>query len=78
MVINVYEAKTKLSKLIDRAAKGEEIIIARNGRPVAKLIACDTSQVPRKLGLLAGRIRVAQDFDAPLPEEILTAFEGKP
>jgi prevent-host-death family protein len=76
MVINVYEAKTKLSQLIDRAAEGKEIIIARNGRPVARLVAYDQRRAPRKLGILAGRIHVAADFDAPLPEEILAAFEG--
>ncbi|MGD0308733.1 MAG: type II toxin-antitoxin system Phd/YefM family antitoxin [Acidobacteriota bacterium] len=76
MVINVYQAKTKLSQLIDRAAEGEEIVIARNGRPVARLIPCDQSRAPRKLGILAGRIHVSEDFDAPLPEEILARFEG--
>lgn len=77
-VINVYEAKTKLSQLIDRAAEGEEIVIARNGRPVARLVAYDRMREPRKLGILAGRIHMADDFDAPLPEEILAAFEGNP
>jgi prevent-host-death family protein len=76
-IINVYQAKTKLSQLIDRAVEGEEIIIARNGRPVARLVNYKSEQGPRKLGILAGRIHMADDFDAPLPEEILAAFEGR-
>jgi prevent-host-death family protein len=77
MVINIYQAKTRLSKLIDLAAEGKEVIIARNGRPVARLVAYDRMHAPRKLGMLAGRIHVAADFDAPLPDEIIAAFEGK-
>lgn len=76
-IINIYQAKTKLSQLIDRVAEGEEIIIARNGRPVARLVSYKREQEPRKLGILAGRIHMADDFDAPLPEEILAAFEGR-
>jgi prevent-host-death family protein len=74
--VNVYAAKTNLSKLLDRAERGEEIVIMRNGRPVAKLVPVSVSQEPRKLGTLKGRIRVRKDFDAPLPDEILEAFEG--
>jgi prevent-host-death family protein len=75
--INVYAAKTNLSRLIDRAEAGEEIVITRHGRPVARLVpANETAKSPRKLGRLAGRIRVRRDFDAPLPEEILRSFEG--
>ena len=76
MEVNVYAAKTQLSRLLDRAAKGEEIVITRHGRPVAKLVAVEADSRPRKLGLLRGRIRVATDFDAPLPAEALIGFEG--
>jgi len=75
-IVNLYQAKTHLSSLIDRAAAGEEIIIARHDRPVAKLIAYHPAPAPRRLGLLAGRIRVSDDFDAPLPEDIQAAFEN--
>jgi prevent-host-death family protein len=75
--VNVYAAKTNLSRLIDRAERGEEIVITRNGRPVAKLVPATTSQKPRKLGTLKGRIRIRRDFDAPLPDELLDAFEGR-
>jgi prevent-host-death family protein len=76
-IINVYQAKTKLSQLIDRASHGEEIVIGRNGRPVAKLVPYGPGQAQRKLGILAGHVRMADDFDAPLPEKILAAFEGR-
>jgi prevent-host-death family protein len=76
--INVYQAKTRLSELLDRAAAGEEIVIARHGRPIARLVAyTPPARKRRKLGLLAGKWDVPEDFDAPLPEEILDAFEGR-
>jgi prevent-host-death family protein len=75
--VNVYAAKTNLSQLLDRAAAGEEIVITRNGRPVAKLVAATTPRKPRKLGVLKGRLRIRKDFDAPLPDELLDAFEGR-
>jgi prevent-host-death family protein len=74
--INIHEAKTQLSRLIEDAANGEEIIIAKAGKPMARLIAYETSSKPRQFGILKGKIQVADDFDAPLPEEILAAFEG--
>ncbi len=76
MNVSVYDAKTNLSRLLDRAAGGEEIVITRNGRPVAKLVAAVAARKPRKLGLLKGRIRLGKDFDAPLPDDVLDAFEG--
>jgi prevent-host-death family protein len=76
MNVSVYDAKTNLSRLLDRAAGGEEIVITRNGRPVAKLVAAVAARKPRKLGVLKGRIRVGKGFDAPLPDDVLDAFEG--
>jgi prevent-host-death family protein len=73
-VYNVHEAKTHLSRLLERVAEGEEIIIAKSGRPVAKLVRVAVE--PRRPGRLKGRIRVGPDFDDPLPEEILAAFHG--
>ena len=72
--INIYEAKTRLSQLIDRAAEGEEIVIARNGRPVARLVPWKKEQPKRKAGRLRGRIRIGRDFDRPLPPEL---FDGE-
>jgi prevent-host-death family protein len=77
MNVSVYDAKTNLSRLLDRAANGEEVVITRNGRPVAKLVPATPVRKPRKLGSLKGRVRVPRDFDAPLPDDVLDAFEGK-
>ncbi len=74
-MINIYAAKTQLSKLIDRAAHGEDVVIARNGKPVARLTRLDTDRPAIRFGVLKGKITLADDFDAPLPEEILAAFE---
>jgi prevent-host-death family protein len=76
MNISVYDAKTNLSRLLDRAAGGEEIVITRNGRPVAKLVAATAARKPRKLGMLKGHIRIRKTFDAPLPNDVLDTFEG--
>jgi prevent-host-death family protein len=72
--VNVHEAKTHFSKLLERVEAGEEIVIARAGRPVARLIAFQPAK--RVLGLDAGTVHIAEDFDAPLPEDILKDFEG--
>ncbi len=74
-VFNVHDAKTHLSRILERVAQGEEIIIAKSGRPVAKLVRLAVE--PRKPGRLKGRIRVGTDFDEPLPDEILAAFRGE-
>ncbi len=75
--INLYDAKTNLSALVDRAAAGEEIIIAKSGRPLARLMPLETVTAPRRPGLLKGEIVIGPDFDAPLPEEIAQGFLGK-
>lgn len=76
--VNIYEAKTKLSKLVDLAAAGQEIIIARNGKPVARLTTIEhPKKKPIVYGLLEGKGWIADDFDAPLPEEIQKYFEGR-
>lgn len=71
---NVYAAKSQLSRLIDEAASGKEIIIARAGKPVAKLVALGGKK--HRLGLLKGRLKVPADFDAPLPKEVSASFES--
>lgn len=73
--VNVHEAKTHLSKLLERVEAGEEIILARNGKPVARLVPM--RRVRRRPGGMKGRIWISEDFDAPLPEEIVRAFEGE-
>lgn len=74
-VFNVHDAKTHLSRLLERVAQGEEVIIAKSGRPVAKLVP--VAAEPRRPGRLKGRIRLGPDFDKPLPEEVLAAFRGE-
>lgn len=66
--INIHEAKTHLSRLIERVEAGEEITLARAGRPVAKLVSISRRTEPRVPGLWKGKVRIAEDFDAPLPE----------
>lgn len=75
--VNIYEAKTQLSKLVDLAAKGEDIVIARNGKPIARLTTLKPEKRSLVLGLLEGKGWIADDFDAPLPDEILAGFEGR-
>jgi prevent-host-death family protein len=76
MEINVYAAKTHLSRLIDQANAGEEIVITRHGRPVARLVPAG-EKPERKLGTLKGKVWISEDFDAPLPDDLLDLFEGK-
>lgn len=75
--INIHEAKTHLSRLVEEANAGEEITIAKAGKPVARLVALAPPRQVRKPGFLKGKIRIAQDFDASLPAGLLDAFEGK-
>jgi prevent-host-death family protein len=68
MVVNMHDAKTKLSELVAAAERGEEVVIARNGTPAVRLVAIATEYAPVRLGVLAGEIEIGPDFDAPLPE----------
>ena len=77
MEINIYAAKSQLSQLVRRVAEGEEVVITRNGEPVARLVPVTRAAGARRLGTLAGSIRMGESFDAPLPDEILDLFEGK-
>jgi prevent-host-death family protein len=74
--VNIHEAKTHLSRLLQQAAAGEEIIIAKAGKPMAMLIACPVESAPREPGFWAGRVHIADDFDE-LPEDIAAAFRGE-
>jgi prevent-host-death family protein len=74
--VNLYDAKTNLSTLVERAARGEEIVIAKAGRPLARLVPLARRTTPRPLGLLAGKVTVGADFDDPLPEDMSLAFDG--
>ena len=73
--LNLYQAKTQLSKLVERAAAGEEILIAKAGKPMARLVPLESQRRPRNFGFLKGQIWMADDFDE-LPKDILDAFYG--
>ena len=74
--VNLYEARTNLSRLVERAARGEEIVIAKAGRPLARLVPLTRRTTPRPLGLLAGQVTAGPDFDEPLPDDIQASFKG--
>lgn len=75
--VNIHEAKTGLSKLVERAEAGEEIVIARAGKAAAKLVPFHGVRHRRRLGLLDGKFEIPEDFNAPLPESVLRDFEGR-
>lgn len=75
VTVNIHEAKTQLSKLVDRAAKGEPFVIARAGRPLVKVSALEAPSAPRRLGFLAGEISVPDDFNR-LGEDDIEALFG--
>lgn len=68
--INIYDAKTRFSQLVDRVADGEEIVIARAGRPVARLVPWREPATSRRVGRLRGKVRIGKDFDDPLPYDL--------
>lgn len=74
--IDIHAAKTQLSRLVDEAAAGAEIIIAKAGKPVARLVPLTPARTQRKLGVLAGKLRVPDDFDQMLPQAVIDTFEG--
>jgi prevent-host-death family protein len=75
--VNIHQAKTELSKLIERAEAGEEIVIARAGKPAAKLVPLTRARGRRRLGLLDGKFRIPDDFNKVLPDSVIHAFEGR-
>jgi prevent-host-death family protein len=76
VIVNMHEAKTQLSRLVERAAAGEDIVIGRAGRPVARLVAYTAPAAPRVPGALSGQVWIADDFD-DTSDELLDAFEGR-
>ncbi len=75
--VNIYDAKTRLSQLVDKAAAGEDVIVSRNGKPLVRITQLEGSKRPIRFGVLKGKIKIAKDFDAPLPEDVLSDFEGR-
>lgn len=76
-VVNIHHAKTHLSKIVEQAAAGREVIIAKAGRRIARLVPIESKPRTKKLGGLKGRIRVPDDFNAPLEAGVIAAFEGR-
>ena len=76
-IVNLSEARTHLSRLLEDVAAGGEVVIAKAGKPVARLVPVEAVARPKKLGLLRGRIKVPADFNAPLPPDELADFEGR-
>lgn len=74
VTVNIHEAKTHLSRLIERAAKGEPVIIAKAGKPLVRMVAIEAPQTPRRLGFMAGEIAVPDDFDRMGQDEIEALF----
>ncbi|MCZ8116187.1 MAG: type II toxin-antitoxin system Phd/YefM family antitoxin [Pseudomonadota bacterium] len=75
--VNLYDAKTQLSRLVDEAASGKDVIIARAGKPVARLTQLETARAKIRFGVLKRKVKLAADFDAPLPDAVLAQFEGR-
>ena len=75
-IVNIHEAKTHLSRIVDEVAAGAEVVIAKAGKPVARLVPIAAPTKQKRLGLLKGRIKVPDDFNAPL-DDVLAAFEGR-
>jgi prevent-host-death family protein len=75
MIVNIHEAKTNFSRLVELALHGDEVIIARNGKALLRLTPLAHAGNPKRSGLSRGKVQVSDDFDAPLPEEIIAEFE---
>jgi prevent-host-death family protein len=75
--VNIYDAKTRLSQLVDKAASGEDVVVSRNGKPLVRITQLEKPKRRITFGVLKGRVTIAADFDAPLPDAVLTGFEGR-
>ena len=75
--VNIYDAKTRLSQLVDKAAAGEDVVVSRNGKPLVRITQLEGPKRRITFGVLKGKVRIAADFDAPLPSNVLAAFEGR-
>ncbi len=75
-IVNIYDAKTRLSQLVDKAAAGDDVVVGRNGKPLVRITRLVEKPAVR-FGLLKGKIRISADFDAPLPADVLAGFEGR-
>lgn len=75
--VNIYDAKTRFSQLVDKAASGEDVVVSRNGKPLVRITRLEEHKRRIKFGVLKGKLTVPEDFDEPLPDEVLGGFEGR-
>jgi prevent-host-death family protein len=75
--VNIYDAKTHLSQLVDKAAAGEDVVVSRHGKPLVRITRLEPARPSIRLGLLEGKLHIPEDFDAPLPGDVLAGFEGQ-
>ena len=75
--VNIYEAKTRLSQLVDKAAAGEDVVVSRNGKPLVRITALAAPKRRIRFGVLKGKVRIAADFDGPLADDVIAGFEGR-
>lgn len=75
-MVNIHEAKTNLSRIIEEVAGGKEVVIAKAGKPMARLLPLAAQHAPIRFGVLKGKVKVSADFDAPLPDDVIRSFEG--
>lgn len=75
--VNIYEAKTRLSQLVDKAASGQDVVVSRNGKPLVRITQLIQPERVVKFGLLKGKVKLAADFNSPLPAEVLASFERR-
>lgn len=75
--VNIHEAKTHFSQLVDAVSKGREILIAKAGTPVAKLVSIETKKPKVQFGVFKGKMKLSKDFDEPLPNDMIDVFEGR-
>ena len=74
--VNIYDAKTRLSQLVDKVVAGEDVVVSRNGKPLVRITRLDSGRRPIRFGVLKGKVKVTRDFDAPLASNVLADFEG--
>ena len=75
--VNIYDAKTRLSQLVDSAASGNDVVVCRNGKPLVRITRLETPKRVITFGALRGKFSIPRDFDAPLPASVLADFEGR-
>lgn len=75
--VNIYDAKTRLSQLVDKAAAGEDVVVSRNGKPLVRITRLAVPKRRIKFGLLKGKLDIPADFDSPLPDDVLAGFEQR-